>query len=198
MAPLPAPRSVPSRRAAGHGRADGTLGGVFMGSEPSLLSSSCGPTRDSVLGANWVLADGSQVRTGARVVKSVAGYDVTRLLLGSRGQLAINTSLILRLRPAPRRVHWLQVNRTVWSAIEPSLPQPRLSIPLPEGDMLLLQYADFNLQHPELTDVDHEYSSERLRRHLDQLCAPLPEASQWLSATAEACAPGAPHFGRRP
>jgi FAD/FMN-containing dehydrogenase len=79
----------------------GTVGGAFLGGGPSLLAQAWGMPRDQVLGGRWVLPDGRLIRSGARVVKSVAGYDVTRLFVGSRGQLALCTSLTLRLRPRP-------------------------------------------------------------------------------------------------
>ncbi len=58
-------------------------------------------TRDSVLGLEAVLADGTVVRTGRRTVKGVTGYDLTALLTGSEGTLAVITSATLRLRPLP-------------------------------------------------------------------------------------------------
>ncbi|MBT3341210.1 MAG: FAD-binding oxidoreductase [Planctomycetes bacterium] len=84
----------------------GTLGGLFMSPDLTLLHGACGGTREQVLGATWVLADGTIIKTGGRVVKNVAGYDVTRLFLGSRGRLAICTTLSLRLRPLPRLTKW--------------------------------------------------------------------------------------------
>lgn len=88
---------------------DGTLGGLFLAPDLSLLHGAYGPPRDQVLGGCWMLADGSVVRTGARVVKSVAGYDLTRLLLGSRGLLAVCISLTLRLLPPPRELRCARV-----------------------------------------------------------------------------------------
>ncbi len=79
----------------------GTLGGAMLGGAPSLLASAWGLPRDQVLGATWLLPDGRVVKSGSRVVKSVAGYDITRLLLGSRGQLAACLNLTVRLRPRP-------------------------------------------------------------------------------------------------
>lgn len=84
------------------GPADGTLGGLFLAPDLSLLHGACGPPRDHALGGSWMLADGSVARTGARVVKSVAGYDLTRLFIGSRGLLAACLTLTLRLQPRPR------------------------------------------------------------------------------------------------
>lgn len=180
------------------GEQSGTLGGLFLSAEPSLLASSCGPSRDFVLGGGWILADGTPIRSGARVVKSVAGYDVTRLLLGSRGQLAINTSLILRLRPAPRELHYYVVKAALWPELRDCLPPPRLLFPADESGYLLLQYANLEVKHNALQAFDFREGERQRCAYLETLTTQLPTPSPWLEATAEACAPGAPHFGRQP
>jgi glycolate oxidase len=60
-----------------------------------------GVTRHYVLGTEAVLASGEVIRTGGKVVKNVVGYDLTQLLVGSEGTLAILTELTLRLVPKP-------------------------------------------------------------------------------------------------
>jgi glycolate oxidase len=54
-----------------------------------------------VLGLEAVLPTGEIVRTGSKAVKNVVGYDLTQLLVGSEGTLAILTQIILRLVPKP-------------------------------------------------------------------------------------------------
>lgn len=60
-----------------------------------------GVTRDYVLGLQAVLANGEIIRTGVRTAKGVVGYDLTRLLIGSEGTLAVITEITLRLLPQP-------------------------------------------------------------------------------------------------
>jgi glycolate oxidase len=60
-----------------------------------------GVTRHYVLGTEAVLPTGEVIRTGGRVVKNVVGYDLTQLLVGSEGTLAILTEITLRLIPKP-------------------------------------------------------------------------------------------------
>ncbi|HIJ91109.1 MAG: FAD-binding protein [Desulfobulbaceae bacterium] len=60
-----------------------------------------GVTRDYVLGLEAVLPDGRIIHTGVRTAKGVVGYDLTRLLVGSEGTLAIITKITVKLLPAP-------------------------------------------------------------------------------------------------
>ncbi len=60
-----------------------------------------GVTKDYIMGLEVVLANGDIITTGARTEKSVTGYDLTRLFVGSEGTLGIITKLIVRLLPIP-------------------------------------------------------------------------------------------------
>ena len=68
-----------------------------------------GVTRDYVLGLRAVTGDGREIRTGCRTTKGVTGYDLSRLLVGSGGTLALITEATLKLLPAPEAVATLRV-----------------------------------------------------------------------------------------
>jgi glycolate oxidase len=78
-----------------------TLGGNVAECSGGLRALKYGVTRDYVLGVEAVLPTGEVIRSGGRLVKDVAGYDLRRLLCGSEGTLAVMTELTLRLVPAP-------------------------------------------------------------------------------------------------
>jgi glycolate oxidase len=78
-----------------------TIGGNIATNAGGLRCAKYGVTRDSVLGLEAVLADGSVVSTGHRTVKGVTGYDLTGLFVGSEGTLGVVTSATVRLRPIP-------------------------------------------------------------------------------------------------
>lgn len=63
-----------------------------------------GTTRDYVLGLKLVLADGTILNTGVKTRKGVVGYDLTNLIIGSEGTLAIVTEVTLRLIPLPSKI----------------------------------------------------------------------------------------------
>ena len=81
-----------------------TLGGNVAECSGGPRAVKYGVTRDYVLGLEAVLPTGEIIHTGARTVKSVAGYELTRLLVGSEGTLAVITKVILRLIPMPEAV----------------------------------------------------------------------------------------------
>ncbi|MEA2268843.1 MAG: glycolate oxidase [Solirubrobacteraceae bacterium] len=78
-----------------------TIGGNVAECSGGLRALKYGVTRDYVLGVEAVLPTGEVIRSGGRLVKDVAGYDLRRLLCGSEGTLAVMTELTLRLLPAP-------------------------------------------------------------------------------------------------
>jgi glycolate oxidase FAD binding subunit len=97
---------------AGHGQhvaydaprvADGaTVGGLIATADAGPAALVYGSLRDLVIGTTLVLADGTVARSGGHVIKNVAGYDLTKLVHGSYGTLAVVAEVVLRLHPLPR------------------------------------------------------------------------------------------------
>jgi glycolate oxidase len=78
-----------------------TLGGNVAECAGGLRAVKYGVTRDYVLGLTAVLPTGEIIKTGVETAKGVVGYDLTRLLIGSEGTLAVVTEIIVRLIPKP-------------------------------------------------------------------------------------------------
>ncbi len=79
-----------------------TVGGVVATADQGARSAGYGGVRDVVLGVRAVLADGSVVKFGGLTMKNVAGYDMTKLFVGSFGVLGVITEVTFRLLPRPQ------------------------------------------------------------------------------------------------
>jgi glycolate oxidase FAD binding subunit len=78
-----------------------TVGGIIATNDSGVLRRRYGSLRDLVIGMTTVLADGTIARSGGKVVKNVAGYDLPKLLTGSFGTLGVITEVTFRLHPLP-------------------------------------------------------------------------------------------------
>ncbi len=88
--------------ASDHPGPDRTVGSVVATGTSGPLAAGFGRLRDHVLGITFVSGEGRIVRAGGTVVKNVAGYDLTKLAIGSFGAFGVVTSVTLRLRAVPR------------------------------------------------------------------------------------------------
>jgi glycolate oxidase FAD binding subunit len=115
----------------------GSLGGAVATGSSGPLRYAYGAPRDHVLGVTLVSGDGRVLRWGGRVVKNVAGFDVTRLVIGSYGALGVVTSVSARLFPLPESDTTLIVQGPTAEDLLPSARAMALS-PLPLAAVELL------------------------------------------------------------
>ncbi len=103
--------------------AEATVGGVIAAGANSPRRMRVGHVRDTVVEMDMVTGDGRHIRSGARTVKNVTGYDLHRLATGSLGTLGIIVQVALKLRPLPaarRTLHapgWLTVGDHLLAAV---------------------------------------------------------------------------------
>jgi glycolate oxidase FAD binding subunit len=86
-----------------------TVGGVVAANDGGSLRLKYGALRDLIIGMTIVLADGTVAKTGGKVVKNVAGYDLHKLMTGSFGTLGVITEVNFRLHP-------VEVHARTWTA----------------------------------------------------------------------------------
>jgi glycolate oxidase FAD binding subunit len=87
-----------------------TIGGVVATNDSGALRLRYGGLRDLIIGMTIVLADGTVARTGGKVVKNVAGYDLHKLMIGAFGTLGVTTSVNFRLHSIPQSVRTFTVS----------------------------------------------------------------------------------------
>jgi glycolate oxidase len=104
------------------GESSASLGGNIATNAGGMRAVKYGVTRHQVMGLEAVLADGRIIRTGGKLVKVSTGYDLTQLIVGSEGTLALVTKIILKLLPR------LQHRSTLLVAFE-SMPEVMEAVP---------------------------------------------------------------------
>jgi glycolate dehydrogenase FAD-binding subunit len=148
-----------------------TVGGVLSTNDSGVLRLRFGALRDLIIGITLALPDGTLAKSGGRVVKNVAGYDLPKLVTGALGTLGIITRAIFRLHPQPKEI------RTVSC----------LTHDLRDAQRLLLEIQDSQLAHsalqirfvestPPQIDVLFEATEAGLAAQIEQLKAILGTA----------------------
>ena len=131
-----------------------TVGGILATNDSGALRQRYGSLRDLVIGMTLVLPDGTIARTGGKVVKNVAGYDLCKLLTGSLGTLAVITEANFRLYPLPQYARSFNVAAPHASRLAPLLTAIRASHLLTQSLQLRRNQDEAHLDiclnaHPE-------------------------------------------------
>ncbi len=169
-------------------RPEATVGGVIAAGASSPRRLSVGGVRDTVLEVEVITGDGRLVRSGARTVKNVTGYDLHKVLVGSLGTLGVIVQVALKVRPLPA------ARRTVVAPGGLETARRLLAaVPLPAAV----------LAHPEETELRLEGWPEQVEEQTEAALAaapgaevhddaPFPARSPWLERPIVAEAAVAP------
>jgi FAD/FMN-containing dehydrogenase len=151
-----------------------TLGGVVATGVGGPQQLGYGRPRGSVIGMKVVLADGSMIKAGGRVVKNVAGYDLCKLFTGSYGSLGIITQLNFKLRPRPAREATVIARGAVEDVMEARLFPVAAEI---VSERLLVRFAG--------NEKGVAYQIEQARKLLNKAEVVMDDADLWKEIVAQ-------------
>ncbi|MBM3556975.1 MAG: FAD-binding protein, partial [Alphaproteobacteria bacterium] len=177
--------------------ADATLGGMTATRASGTNAVRYGTMRENVLGLTVVLADGSVIKTGGRARKSSAGYDLTRLFVGSEGTLGVVTEVRTRLYGIPEAMSaavspFASVDaavKTAIAAIQAGIPVARMELIDETLIRAVNAYAKFN--HPVAPTLFLEFHGtkagvEEQARQVAEIAADYGGTGfRWATSTEE-------------
>ena len=178
--------------------ADASIGGMAATRASGTNAVRYGTMRENVIGLTVVTADGRIVRTGGRAKKSSAGYDLTRVFIGSEGTLGVITEVHLKLHGIPEKITSAvcQFPSTA-DAVDSVILTIQSGIPVARIELLDSLMMDWTIQYSKLDQYEskptlfYEFhgSEANVEEQTNQVRAIIDEfggsAFQWASSTEE-------------
>ena len=184
--------------------ADATIGGMSATRASGTNAVRYGTMRDNVLSLEVVTASGEVIRTGTRAKKSSAGYDLTRLFIGSEGTLGVITEVTLRLYPLPEAISAAVCSfpsiaaavHTVIQVIQLGVPIARVELidqnavrmvnahsklTLREEPMLLMEFHGSPAGVKEQAEVVHEIAADHGGKAFEWATTPEERTRLWTA-----------------
>jgi len=175
-----------------------TIGGMISYNSSGMRCVKYGTTRAYVLDLEVVLADGRIIRTGSKVLKSAAGYDLTRLIAGSEGTLGVITMAGLKMVPLPAARRLVMASfrdaETAGEAVAKVFSggvTPSACEILDKTTIQVLRQCDPDLALPHEGDVilfevdGTEISTAEEARRIEAICAPAAQSIETASGKEE-------------
>jgi glycolate oxidase FAD binding subunit len=159
-----------------------TVGGVIATNDSGVLRRRYGSLRDLVLGMTVVLADGTIARSGGKVVKNVAGYDLPKLLTGSFGTLGVITEVTFRLHPLPASTLTLTARSASITQLADLMHRVTAAPLSLEAMQLRNEEADFALDIQLASESSALSNQEQQLRELASNCTLTPSDTDIWSA----------------
>ena len=184
--------------------ADASIGGMSATRASGTNAVRYGTMRENVLALEVVTASGEVIRTGTRAKKSSAGYDLTRLMVGSEGTLGVMTEITLKLYPLPEAISAAVCNfpsieaavRTTIQIIQLGVPIARVELidvntvrmvnayaklGLSEAPMLLMEFHGTPNSVKEQAELVQEIASEHGGQAFDWATTPEARTKLWTA-----------------
>lgn len=184
--------------------ADASIGGMSATRASGTNAVRYGTMRENVLALEVVTASGEVIRTGTRAKKSSAGYDLTRLMVGSEGTLGVMTEITLRLYPLPEAISAAVCSfpsieaavRTTIQIIQMGIPIARVELidintvrmvnaysklGLEEAPMLLMEFHGSPAGVKEQAELVQEIASEHGGTSFDWATTPEARTKLWTA-----------------